>query len=204
MAENEELSLRERVLQKMDEVAPHIDDGTAATYSIGSFMSEATLQLLLSAPTHLLPIVDFGAAAGDVVPNADGSGVVKLPEGFVKMVELKMSGWGRPVVSFIDKGHPLYSRQFNVHTRGSKSKPVVVVGSGAVEYYSLDAGAIPTIESAKCVVLVAPTAIDAKLQDALCWLTASLILGVKNEVEAAAVARGRYDEIILINSAQTK
>ncbi len=184
-----------RVLQCVDEVS---EDGVAnfgLDYPIDVFLDEAARQVLCMAPLAAVEgaVVDF--AASPVMPLDDGSGIVALPEGFVRLKTFRMKGWKRPVTTSYSVGSPVYFRQFNRCMRGGCAKPVVIIDGETLCYFSLPQGADHVVESAEAVVFVAPgERFPQKPVSALAWLAASKVLTVMNENEAAAEARAMYQE----------
>lgn len=189
-------ALKIRVLKRIDETVPQLSDGTVNRYNVDEFLEEAAIQILNTAPLHLVPIKDFSQAT--VSNKPDGSGSVLLPDGFIRLIAFKMQGWERPVHSLINVHSSKYARQHNKFLRGGGSKPVVAIANNRLEYYSLPAN-LPKheIEIAQCVIKCKANELDERLHEPLCWLTAALILGVTNEIEASHTARKRYDELII-------
>lgn len=184
-----------RVLQCVDEVS---EDGVAnfgLDYPIDGFLDEAARQVLCMAPLEVLAgaVVDF--ASSPVMPLDDGSGIVALPEGFVRLKTFRMKGWKRPVTTAYPVGSPVYFRQFNRCMRGRCAKPVAIIDGDTLCYFSLPRDADHVVESAEAVVFVTPgERFPGKLVPSLAWLAASKVLTVMNESEAAAEARAMYQE----------
>lgn len=188
-------NLKSKVLKRIDETLPQLSDGTVNQFNLDEFLDDATLQILYCAPLYLVPATDFSTAKAE--KNSDGSGCVTLPIGFVRLIEFKMVGWERPVLSSITAHSNIYLRQYNKVLRGGVSKPVVAIVGDKLEYYSLpDSVVVHKVEKALCVVRCKATELPELLHEALCWFAASLILGVVNETEASTVARQRYNELI--------
>lgn len=99
----------------------------------------AANEVLLSVPIHKL----FPTTLTSVTPtpNQDGTGVIELPEDYLRLALLQMTEWSVPVHIAISADHPLYKQQFNKYTRGHQNKPVVVYSNNGskqyLEYYSV-------------------------------------------------------------------
>lgn len=99
----------------------------------------AANEVLLSVPIHKL----FPTTLTSVTPtsNQDGTGVIELPDDYLRLALLQMTEWSVPVHIAISADHPLYKQQFNKYTRGHKNKPVVVYSNNGskqyLEYYSV-------------------------------------------------------------------
>lgn len=188
--------LKAKILKRIDEATPQLSDGTISQYNIEDFIEDAAIQVLYTAPLCIVPVTDFRNAI--ITHNVDGSGSVTLPSGFMRLVEFRLVGWERPVNATITVNSPLYQRQFNKVLRGGPAKPVAAIVQNRLEYYSLPAAVVDAeIASAKCVVKTAAKDLPEQLEDPLCWLTASIILGVMNEPMASETARKRYNELML-------
>lgn len=85
----------------------------------------AANEVLLSAPIHKLYATAMSSPTSS--QNTDGTGVVTLPQDFLRLHTLKMKEWSVPVHIAISVDHPLYRDQLNKYTRGHKDKPVVVL-----------------------------------------------------------------------------
>ena len=187
--------IRERVLQCVDEVSPDGSTSYGLDYPIDRFLDEAAIQVLRLAPLHALggAVVDFSLSPA--MPLENGSGVVALPEGFLRLKSFRMKGWRRPVTVAYDVGSPMYLRQFNECARGGCAKPVAVIDGDTLCYFSLPDGAPHEIETAEAVVNVpAGEEFPERLVPPLAWLTACKVLTVLNENEAASDARAMYQE----------
>lgn len=186
--------IKSKVLARIDESLA--TDESMASYDIDIFLSDATAEILRLAPLHIVTVSDFSTSAV-VTKRADGSGSVVTPTDFVRLVEFRMDGWHRSVTSPITPHSPLYTRQFNPVTRGGCSKPVVVLHSGYLEYFSLPPNTEKhTISTARYIKECNADELPDKLIDALCWLTASMMMSVRNEPQASQLARQRCNEII--------
>lgn len=187
--------LQDGVLRRIDEATASEYGGLASRYPIADFLREATRELLLTAPLRLLPQQDFSTA--EIIASGDGSGTVALPGDFLRLAIFRLRGWLRPVFETIGTEDPLYARQLNPVTRGGPAKPVTALLRDTeglrLQWFSLPPGIEPRIARALYVADLAPEKLPDTLADPLCWLAASLVLTVTNELNAAEAARQRYE-----------
>ena len=190
-----EEQIRLYVLGCIDEVLPGDAVNLGLNYPIGQFMNEAAVQLLLTAPLHLVPLEDFSDAVPDVYP--DGHGRVELPEGFLRLAEFRMRGWRRSVFSPYGRSDSSYARQSNPYTRGDEFCPAVVLDERYLYYYALPEHTEHAIEGALAVARI-PVGEEypRRLVAPMAWLAACKALAVMNEAEAAAVAMGEYERLL--------
>lgn len=85
----------------------------------------AANEVLLSAPLHKLYATAMSSPTSS--SNSDGTGVITLPQDFLRLHTLKMQEWSVPLHIAISVDHPLYRHQLNKYTRGHKDKPVAVL-----------------------------------------------------------------------------
>lgn len=100
-----------------------------------------------TAPRYLL---DSGRAFGGEIGWRDsignGSGVIHLPDDFMRLVAFRMSDWERTVVEAIDEASPEYAKQSSRYSgiRGNPQKPVVAITlqpiGHVLEFYSCKMG----------------------------------------------------------------
>lgn len=99
----------------------------------------AANEVLLSVPIHKLFPTTITSVAS--TSNQDGTGVIELPDDYLRLALLQMTEWSVPVHIAISADHPLYKQQFNKYTRGHQNKPVVVYSNNGskqyLEYYSV-------------------------------------------------------------------
>jgi hypothetical protein len=106
----------------------------------------AANEVLLSVPIHKLYATAMSSPTSS--PNLDGTGVITLPQDFLRLHTLKMQEWSVPIHIAISVDHPLYRHQLNKYTRGHKDKPVAVlnhimqqtpiVGYNLLTYFSVE------------------------------------------------------------------
>jgi hypothetical protein len=93
------------------------------------------------APNRLIEGVPYLIDESDQHKNTDGTGHVKVPDDFLRLVLFDMRSWRMPVYAAINDNSDEYAMQKNVFTRGSASKPVCALtqdieGNRILEYYS--------------------------------------------------------------------
>lgn len=190
------LGLKEKVLKRIDEASSEVSE-IAARFNIEEFLEEATVELLKTAPLSALRNITSITSAP--VSLGDGSGYVELPSDFLRLAEFRMKGWRRSVFIPLLLNSKEYNRQFNPYTRGGIGKPkVAIVPHGQVTrllYWSLLPDTIHEAEIASYVPICSPENLSDELLDALCWLTATLVLAVCNNPQGSDVARSRYNQI---------
>jgi hypothetical protein len=118
--------------ENLDEIKP--------IYSyIDKQLQESADEVLSFAPLHkLYPVV---LSDHTVEASNDGTGVITLPDDYLRLYRIKMLEWSTPVSIAISVDHPLYRDQFNRYTRGHQDKPVVVFmtkgTTKTLSYYSV-------------------------------------------------------------------
>lgn len=198
--------LKNLVKTDMEELSPQWESEVLQTDAIGIEryievkLPEAIRQVLLSVSPSMAEAVPFDAA---LLPqkNQDGSGVVSLPEDWMKMVSFKMKGWNRPVTEFLAEEDPLAARQQNLFLRGGGLKPVCVIGhtpEGVLSlfYYSLPAY-VRVHEIEQALYLPQPKEVDGgydfprRLMPEVCYVCAALVYDILGRPDMAAVMRER-------------
>lgn len=191
-------SLKYKVLILLDEVDMQPND-IADRYNIEEFLISASYELMQAVPLSLMDNV-MSFSVMELMDNGDGTGKIKLPSDFMRLVEFKMQGWSRSVIEPVKLESVSYSRQKNKYARGGISKPVVAIRSTiegrVLEYYSLKDGDDHVVESALYLPHILPENVPAPLIEILCVLTASYILSVANEVEGAKYMYTRYSQML--------
>lgn len=122
----------EKVKQKLDEVQAYDAYATGGVSLIDKFLDEAAETVLNTVPLHLIPPNDFSDQPQDA--RSDGTGLIQLPDDFLRLSSFQMAEWDRAVTKPISKDHPKYNMQKNTVLRGKPFKPVVVIG-----YYNVGA-----------------------------------------------------------------
>lgn len=128
--------------------------------------------------------------------NEDGSGMLELPDDFIKLIALQMQGWKRIVSMTYPLGGETHKQQCNMATRAGRSKPVAILsvdsqGKRVIEYYSLPKG-----EEHVVSMFVYEAAfnedeglnmdIGNSLFGALCYMCASLVYSIFENAGTAA------------------
>lgn len=190
-----------KVRQRIDEVG--INETVSLNFPIDAFIIEATNQTLLDAPIGMVEnIIDF--CSSPVTKHEDGSGRVKLPDNFLRLVEFKMQGWRRSVYKTYSQNDTIALKQQFATTRAGVCRPIVIIHSNTLIYYSVPNGKEHIIEIAKGQVAAKSISeLPDILSDAASWLTASKVLHVMNERTLSEGALQQYVHIISTFKSQT-
>lgn len=194
------------VKTNMEELSPEWENEVLQTDAVGieryieAKLPEAIRLILMSASPSMEAAVPFDSA---LLPqkNQDGSGVVSLPDDWMKMVSFKMKGWNRAVTEFIAEEDPIAARQQNLFLRGGSLKPVCVIGHSsdgrlALFYYSLPAY-VRVHEIEKALYLPLPKEVDGgyvfscRLVPEVCYMCAALVYDILGRPDMAAVMKER-------------
>lgn len=194
--------MRERIVNRallcIDEAYPADEEVDAAFFPVHRFVDEAARLLLPVVPRRLLgkgkplPVEDFK-------PRGDGSGSLRLPGDFVRLLCFRMKGWQRTVTEAIDETDPRYAQQFNRVLRGGEAKPVVAVcrGAGRIEYFSSRAGAAAKVDEAYYVGFdTVDDTYPESMVDVTAWKVAELVLGVMNDAGPMQICAARVAELL--------
>lgn len=191
-----------RVLNCLDEVSEHSLINVNIDYPIDNFLDEAAFEVLCEIPDRFIDnLTDFSDAAHSCL--SDRSGVVELPDGFIRLVKFKIKGWRREVLESCEVGSPKHIKQSYAVLRGGVERPVVVIDGAKLIYYVAPEGeTAPEIESALAVTAIETgDAFPEVAISALAWLVASKTLMVMNEVTMAGNAMQQYNrQLQMLNS----
>lgn len=181
-----------RIMQSIDEVHPDSQNDICSNYSIERFLDDSILEIIKLVPKHCLTSrVDFTSSA--VENLGDGTGRIKIPEGYARLTYLRMTGWHVAATDTITTSDKLYFKKTNKITGGGVAKPVVVHDGEYLYYYSLPLTTEHTIRKAEAI-----TNIDAELSfsdmlvDCVVWLSAHKILTISGDSDAANSAKEQF------------
>ncbi|MBQ7822760.1 MAG: hypothetical protein IJ338_01055 [Bacteroidaceae bacterium] len=196
--------LTRMVKTNMEELSPEWESEVLQTDSVGieryieAKLPEAIRQVLLSAPSGIIEAVPFDST---LLPQKkqDGSGMVHLPDDWMRMILFKMKGWNRAVTAFLTEEDPFSACQQNLFLRGGSSKPVCVVGHAsdgrlALFYYSLPAY-VRVHEIEQALYLPVPKAVDGtydfprRLMPEVCYMCAALVYDILGRPDMAAMMK---------------
>lgn len=199
-------ALINQVKSKIDELSPSDalivevgqDDNKPIDTIIGDLLDESAKEVLLKAPIHRLP-----ATSSANVATADAGdstiGTIDVPTDFLRLVELKMTQWKRPVTELQQQGSKIAERQYNKYLRGGTVKPVAVLSHRAtklvIEYFSVET--VHTVERFLYIKKDVAENIPEILQDALCWICASRVLSVFGKVAESQKAEGNAISLMM-------
>jgi hypothetical protein len=112
---------------------------------INAHLDEATKNIILSAPLSVLVPTKLAVTEG--TPFSEGAlcGYIDLPANFLRLSQLMMTEWLRPVEIPLTPNSPKYKQQSNVHLRAGIAKPVAALNwrkngilvTRTLEYYSV-------------------------------------------------------------------
>ena len=92
-------------------------------------LSPVVLSSLIVEVSHE-KILDYKPLNGNIQVNSEGVGTLLLPDDFLRLVSIKLSGWNRTVIEIFEAGEvrtlPLGSRWKGI--KGSSQRPAVVIG----------------------------------------------------------------------------
>lgn len=191
MTKNEIIS---KVRQRIDEVG--VSEVISLGFPIESFVNESTNQALLDSPTLFHDnVVDFSSST--ITSNSDGSGSVDLPSGYVRLVEFKMKGWSHSIYKPSENRDATLALQANPATRANPRRPLVVVASGKLLFFTIDVESLPEIDVAKAQIYKTDfISYPEELSDAISWLAASKVLQVMNENMLSESAFNQYSKAL--------
>lgn len=109
-----------------------------------------------NAPRYLL---DSGRAFGGTIGWLDsvgmGTGIIHLPDDFMRLVTFQMSDWSYPVTEAITEESPEYLQQSNQFICGNPQRPVVAITQQPIgqvlEFYSCTEGSGVTLRRARYI-----------------------------------------------------
>jgi len=195
------------VKSKIDEISSSdalvvdvgLEDNNPIDTIIDGLLDECAKEVLLKAPIHRLTVTSSTATATpDTVVTQIGT--IPLPADFVRLVELKMADWTRPVTELYSSGSPIALKQSNKWLRAKWNKPVavlsnrkvtagnppVVTNPAVIEYYSIKSS--HAISRFMYIKKEVAENMPEWLQDALCWICASKVLAILNKPTDAKYA----------------
>lgn len=199
-------ALINQVKSKIDELSPSTamivnvgqEDSKPIDTIIGDLLDESAKEVLLKAPIHRLPATSSANAA--TADAGDSTiGIIDVPTDFLRLVELKMTQWKRPVTELQQQGSKIAERQYNKYLRGGTVKPVAVLSHRAtklvIEYFSVET--VHTVERFLYIKKDVAENIPEILQDALCWICASRVLSVFGKVAESQKAEGNAISLMM-------
>lgn len=187
--------IKQKVLKCIDEVNEVSSTNIGLSYPIDEMLEQSAEQLLLIAPLSAISCVADFSTTKPII-NEDGSGEVTLPKRFLRIRSFKMCGWQRAARVY-QFGSVEDYRQHNKYSRGGTYHPVAIIDGNMLRYYSVDADNEHTIERAEAIVSIpVGETYPERLIIPLAWLTASKVLQVMNEANAAKAAYDQFNELL--------
>ncbi len=175
---------------------------------IRSKLARAARVVEESAPRHLL---DYGKVIGDTInwhgEIGKGSGMMKLPDDFMRLISFQMDDWERPVTEAVDEDSAEYRKQKSRYAgiRGTPQRPVVAIVQRPtgqyLEFYSCVKGEDVKLLRARYLPYPKIGAdggieICEKLKDAVVHYTAYLTALTFGEQELAAAVKSIAEELM--------
>lgn len=129
------------------------------------------------------------------VTTTEGGGMLTMPDDFLRIVTLKMTGWNRCVTAIAGEGSDIDLMQRNKYTRGTRMKPVCVYGHDAegkrvIEFFGTATEVekalympVPEVETVDGVEVLG---ISRLLRQAIVRRTAGLVLLSRGDVNLAS------------------
>ena len=183
------IEIIERVKVLLEEVSP-FDDGLQVLNSevqpIQSYIEKsiqpALEQLLLFCPLHLTTGVNLPTMTS-ITSGTKKIGLIPIPQDFLRIHTVQMSGWEKAVHRYISTENPMYAQQQNEFTRGGNAKPVVAKNE-KLELYTFNEG--DTIKKATYIQRpnIEDLNIDQKLFEPACYMIASEVLAIFGSKQA--------------------
>lgn len=191
-------TLINKVKTKIDEISPDntvlvdvgVEDEKPLDEIIEGLLDECAKELLLKAPVHRLAVTS--GASATITPAGVGLryGYITIPADFLRLVELMMTDWKRPVTILEPQGGYVAKRQANKWLRAGVNKPVAILSTRAaghvIEYYSIDTN--HTISRFLYIKKDVAENIPSVLVDSLCWICASKVLSILGKSNQAKEA----------------
>lgn len=113
-----------------------ITDGVDLDGMLAEQLRRRYAELLAEGPPELLVTEEAGGALTDVRPLREGLGDVVLPDGCVRVLEIRMEGWARPAaVEPAEALGALMMSLDNVYTRCAPEYPRAVLGPDGRHVY---------------------------------------------------------------------
>ncbi|MFI3268264.1 MAG: hypothetical protein R3Y51_06055 [Rikenellaceae bacterium] len=189
-----------KVLAAIDEVYDSTFSNLNIERPIETFLDESALQILNSvSDIHIDTRQSF--IYNEHECNKDGCGWVRLPKNIVRVSAFRVDSWEKTITSFYRRGSATDNLQSNPYLRGGTHKPIVIIDSNKLYYYSakVKTGCMPEIIIADAIpVIKADEKFPEKLITPLVWLCASKVLQILNDLTASDRALTQFNNLILM------
>ena len=191
-----------KIRKAIDDIMPSASDSFTANTDAELWQAtqHAVEQLLLELPLEMMDHSSMlPLASGAHTQNADGSGYVKVADGFLRFVSMKLSTWLSPVYVLIEPGSDEEMRQRTRWGRGTPEKPRVMLDSDAsgntvLRYWTAGKSGTPpqyvhTVEQLNYIPM--PTVTDAVIDQTTHQVTtdAHITCALKSVAEKAVIYR---------------
>jgi hypothetical protein len=176
--------LIEKVLARMDEMNTMSEGATIVDYQVEAELDNSAVELMTILPPYL--------CAPSTATPAVTAGEIACPTDFLRIAELKMSGWDRPVSSLIPINHQRVTYSLYDYYKPSAKYPSGVLkntGSSSGAMFKIKVEPWKTGDTVATFIYVKrpanAEAIPDELADIFAWLCASRVYRVHGEHDMA-------------------
>lgn len=118
--------------------------------------------LLATAPPTEVNTEDLKDEIREAWYTSTGAMCVRLPERGVRLIEVRLPEWDRPVRTFARPGDTIALNQLNAELRGTPQRPVIILGDEIMTIYGL-ASLAPAIDRAAAEGMTQAPSVGADL-----------------------------------------
>jgi len=193
------VALINKVKVRIDEISPldtpiynvGVADDKPVDNIIDSLLDECAVEILLMAPFNRIDVTQAATSVHITQSNVNPTtGLIEVPDDFLRLVSLKMSDWQRDVTELSIKGDELSRRQSNKFLRAGVSRPVGVLAKNDkgmyIEYYSTFEQEHKLVDFSYIARKTAEQIDNIQIIEAMCWLCASKVLTIFGKSGEAA------------------
>ena len=172
------------------------DDTKMLDRHIDALMPDAVLLVQRNKTRGVVNPKSAVAAAVPAEKDGDGTGYILLPDDFVQLVSLRMSGWSAPCTRVYAANSQVALMQHNRYARSGGVRPVcsediLPSGERCLRYWWLPKGEQPVVEhliyEARYDALKGLSGDDEALHKAVAYYCAALLMNVFGRGDMAAV-----------------
>lgn len=211
-----------KVREKLDEVSVFENVEVDDVDLIDKFMDESAIKLLMTVPLHTIrgykmPTTKYS----EIMDDTDkGVGILPVPDDFLRLHAIKVSGWQKVVTQAYDDTSPMANLQKSKVTRGGFVKPVAIlsyvesstsdsvyglddVGLGFYYKRALYLYSVPdkaTFDIVSYIPRLFPEQIQDNLIDPLAWQIAGDVATAVGNQDQAAVCFAHIQKFIKDNT----
>ena len=168
-----------KIRTAIDDILPTASDSFSADTDAELYQAtfHAVQALLEELPLEMLDPSHKEEFGGDHTSYEDKSGEIKLPSDFLRFVSFRLNSWSHAVTELIEPGSDEEKRQSSKWSRGTVSKPRVMIAhgtDGALKLYYWVAGDNSAIKEFNYIPQAAST--DTKITCALKDYTERMVI----------------------------